>query len=50
LRGAGMPAVLIETGFLTDKKEARLLASSRYQDKLGASIARGISSYLAQIR
>ena len=50
LRGAGMPAVLIETGFLTDRREARLLASSGYQDELAASIARGISSYLGQTR
>jgi N-acetylmuramoyl-L-alanine amidase len=49
LRGAGMPAVLIETGFLTEKKEARLLASSSYQEKLAGSLAEGISSYLAHM-
>lgn len=49
LRGAGMPAVLIETGFLTEKKEARLLASSNYQEKLAGSLAEGISSYLAHM-
>ncbi len=49
LRGAGMPAILIETGFITEKKEARLLASSSYQEKLAASLAEGISAYLQKM-
>lgn len=46
LRGAGMPAVLIETGFLTESREARLLASSNYQDKLAEALADGIEDFL----
>lgn len=49
LRGAGMPAILIETGFITEKKEARLLASSNYQEKLAASLAEGIYTYLEKM-
>lgn len=49
LRGAGMPAILIETGFITEKKEARLLASSGYQQKLAASLAEGIQAYLERL-
>ncbi len=49
LRGAGMPAILIETGFITEKKEARLLASSSYQEKLAASLAEGIYAYLEKM-
>lgn len=30
LRGAGMPAVLIEMGYLTDPAEARKLSSQSY--------------------
>lgn len=49
LRGAGMPAILVETGFITEKKEARLLDSSSYQRKMAASLAEGIAVYLDQI-
>lgn len=47
LRGAAMPAVLIETGFLTEKAEARMLGDKKYQDKMAASLAKGIAQYLA---
>ncbi|NLA90300.1 MAG: N-acetylmuramoyl-L-alanine amidase [Synergistaceae bacterium] len=47
LRGAAMPAVLIETGFLTEKKEAAMLASKKYQNTMASSLARGIVQYLA---
>jgi len=46
LRGAAMPAVLVEMGFLTDKAEASLLANPTYQKKLAESLADGIESYL----
>jgi len=46
LRGATMPAVLVEMGFLTDKSEAALLANSNYQKRLAESLADGIESYL----
>lgn len=46
LRGAAMPAVLVEMGFLTEKKEAKLLATKAYQEKMATSIAAGIEKYL----
>ncbi len=46
LRGAAMPAVLIETGFLTEKKEAAMLGSKNYQSTMASSLARGIAQYL----
>ena len=46
LRGAAMPAVLIETGFLTEKSEARLLNDRNYQEKIAESLTRGIVDYL----
>lgn len=49
LRGAAMPAVLIETGFLTEKSEARLLNDKKYQDKIAESMTRGIVDYLKNI-
>jgi N-acetylmuramoyl-L-alanine amidase len=40
-----MPAILIETGFLTNKKEASRLNNSLYQKRLATGIADGIDSY-----
>lgn len=46
LRGAGMPAVLLETGFVTNASEARLLTTSNYQQKIAQAMATGIINYL----
>lgn len=46
LRGAAMPAVLLETGFLTDKTEAKLLSQPAYQQKVADAMAIGIIDYL----
>ena len=48
LRGAAMPAVLIETGFLTEKREAGLLADRNYQDKMASALAKGIVEFLGK--
>jgi N-acetylmuramoyl-L-alanine amidase len=45
LLGARMPAVLVETGFISNRDEERRLASSRYQDEVAAGIARAVSSF-----
>jgi N-acetylmuramoyl-L-alanine amidase len=41
-----VPAVLVETGFLSNPVEDRLLASPHYQDKLAEGMASGILKYL----
>lgn len=46
LKKAEMPAVLVETGFLSNDDERALLANSNYQDKMALAIARGIENYL----
>lgn len=46
LRGAAMPAVLVETGFITHPEEVKLLASPAYQTKLAEAIAKGLANYL----
>ncbi|MBQ7154946.1 MAG: N-acetylmuramoyl-L-alanine amidase [Synergistaceae bacterium] len=46
LRGAGMPAVLLETGFVTNAAESRLLATRDYQQKIAQAMASGIMNYL----
>jgi N-acetylmuramoyl-L-alanine amidase len=45
LRGAGMPAVLLETGFITNANEAKLLAHAGYQQKIADAMADGIQNY-----
>ena len=46
LRGAGMPAVLLEMGFLTESSDAKLLNSLAYREKLMRSFSQGIVDYL----
>ena len=45
LRGVTMPAVLIETGFLTHEIEARRLKSVAYRQDLIAGIVRGVRQF-----
>jgi len=46
LRGAGMPAVLIEMGYLTNPTEAAKLDSPNYREELCRAIAQGVVSYI----
>jgi len=45
LVGAQMPSVLIEVGFITNKKEASRLTSSRYRRVMAKGMADGIQRY-----
>jgi N-acetylmuramoyl-L-alanine amidase len=47
LVGATMPAVLVETSFLTREDEADALRTERYRDALASGIAEGITRYAA---
>ena len=47
LVGAEMPAILIETGYITHPIEKRRLYDSKYQDLLAKGIAEGIVRFLA---
>jgi len=47
LVGAQMPAVLVETGYITHPKERKRLFDTRYQEALAKGIAEGISNYFA---
>lgn len=44
-RNAQMPACLVETGFLSNENERKLLADAEYQEKLAEGIAEGIDLY-----
>jgi N-acetylmuramoyl-L-alanine amidase len=45
LVGASMPAILVETAFLSNPEEEKLLTSDAYQAKIAAAVARGIQRY-----
>ncbi|MBI2070251.1 MAG: N-acetylmuramoyl-L-alanine amidase [Elusimicrobia bacterium] len=50
IREAGTPAVLIESGFLTYDKDARLLESPAFQETFAQATAEGIINYFKQPR
>jgi N-acetylmuramoyl-L-alanine amidase len=50
LVGTQMPAILIETGFLTNKEEAKRLNNHLYQKRFAIGIANGIDSYFIKNR
>lgn len=45
LNSADIPSILIETGYLTNPAEARLLADPDFQRRLAGAIARGIADH-----
>lgn len=47
LVGHKRPAVLVECGYLTNPKEARLLATAQYQAEIAEAITDGVVAYLA---
>ena len=49
LIGAQMPAVLVETGFLTNRTERKRLLSKKYQESVAEGICLGIKSYIESI-
>jgi N-acetylmuramoyl-L-alanine amidase len=49
LIGAQMPAILVETGFLTNATERKRLVSKRYQESMADGICEGIRAYISSI-
>ena len=45
LKSLDIPSILIEMGYLSNKKDARLLTSSEYQNKLADNIVSAIRNY-----
>ncbi len=48
LRGAAMPSVLVEMGFLTNKAEAAMLKNANYQKRIAEALSAGIVEFLGQ--
>ncbi len=47
-RETRMPSVLVETGFLTNQQEERMLTDPAFQDKMARGIANGILKFMDQ--
>ncbi len=45
LKAPDIPSALVETGFITNAREERLLASDAYQTRLATGLADGIDAY-----
>ncbi|HET9597509.1 MAG TPA: N-acetylmuramoyl-L-alanine amidase, partial [Anaeromyxobacteraceae bacterium] len=45
LLGARMPAILVETAFISNRAEERRLASPRYQEEVAGSVARAVEAF-----
>ncbi len=48
LRGALMPAVLVEVGYISNSKESRYLKKDAYRRKLARGIARGVIGFITR--
>lgn len=48
LLGARMPAILVETSFLSNPEEEKLLASESYQDEIAQAIAVAVGEFLGE--
>jgi len=46
LLGAKMPAILVETGFLSNPEDEKRLATSGYEDEVARAIAAGVQDFL----
>jgi N-acetylmuramoyl-L-alanine amidase len=49
LLGAQMPAILVETGFISNPREAKRLVNPKYQQRVCEAIVIGIKKYIKEI-
>jgi N-acetylmuramoyl-L-alanine amidase len=49
LLGARMPSILVETAFISNREECRLLTTASYQEHLAEAIVQGLRSYIREI-
>ena len=50
LKAPDIPSVLVEAGFMSNRKEAKMLNTSSYHKKISSALVKGINEYFAQIR
>jgi len=50
IRNTSMPAILVETGYITNPSEAARLVNPSYQERMAEAIARGVDQFLKSYR
>ena len=50
IRNTSMPAILVETGYITNTSESSRLVNSSYQEQMAAAIAKGVDQFLKSYR
>ena len=50
LIGAQMPSILVEVSFISNKMEAKRLATAAYRQKIAEGLADGIQKYISEIK
>jgi N-acetylmuramoyl-L-alanine amidase len=50
IRNTSMPAILVETGYITNPSEASKLVNSAYQERMAEAIAKGVDQFLKSYR
>lgn len=46
LTGATMPAILVETSFISNPEEEKRLSNTKYQESLASSVVRGVEAFV----
>lgn len=49
LRELGIPGILVEGGFMTNRVDGALIQSAEYRQKVAAAVARGIEAYVREV-
>ena len=50
LKAPDIPSVLFEMGFMSNRKEARLLTTQSYQEKIATALVKSIDNYFTKVR
>lgn len=50
LRSPDIPSILVETGFISNKTEVRLLSSNKYQEKIAIALYKGLQEYFITLQ
>ena len=50
LKAPDIPSILLETGYLSNRSEARLLSSPEHQKTIALALKRSIDAYFDQVR
>jgi N-acetylmuramoyl-L-alanine amidase len=50
LKAPDIPSILVETGFMSNAKEAALLGTPAHREKIARALGSAVDSYFEQVR